>query len=81
MVLLYLLDVFAGVAFHSESNNMTSWRLAALFQPMILSPVKAGEYVIEEDKYSVLSQGVLTLLIESIDLLLLEDMCTYSMLR
>lgn len=64
-VLLYLLDVFAVIASHSESNKMTSWRIAKVFQPVILSSVKAGEYFIEEDTYSVLSQRVLTFLIES----------------
>lgn len=63
-VLLYLLDLFAVIAFHSESNRMTSWRLAKLFQPMVLSPVKAGEYFVEESTALELSQDVLNFLIK-----------------
>lgn len=43
---------------------MTSRRIAKVFQPVILSPVKASEYFIEIDPYSELSQQVLTFLIE-----------------
>ena len=70
-LLLYLLDTFAVIASHSESNKMTSSRIARAFQPAILSPVKAGEYFIEEDAFSELSQHVLTFLID-FDLELLE---------
>ena len=63
-VLLYLLDIFATIAECSESNKMTSSRIAKVFQPVILSPVKAGEYFIEEDTFSELSQHVLNYLID-----------------
>ena len=43
---------------------MTSSRIAKVLQPVILSPVKAGEYLIEEDTFSELSQDVLIFLIE-----------------
>ena len=46
---------------------MTSQRLAAIFQPAILSPVKAGEDFIEEISSRQLSQDVLTFLIENQD--------------
>ena len=63
-VLMYLLDTFAVIASHSESNKMTSSRIAKVFQPVILSPVKAGEYFIGDDKFSELSHHVLTFLID-----------------
>ena len=66
-VLVYLLAMFALIAVHSESNKMTSSRIAQVFQPVILSPLKAGEYSIEEDTFYELSQQVLTFLIESVD--------------
>lgn len=56
--------MFAVIASHSESNKMTSSRIARVFQPAILSPVKAGEYLIEGDTFSELSQHVLTFLID-----------------
>ena len=62
-VLSYLLDVFAIIDFHSETNEMTSWRLAKLFQPMVLSP---GEHSIEESISLELSQYVLNFLIKTI---------------
>ncbi len=63
-LLLYLVDLFGAIANDSESNQMTSSRIAKVFQPVILSPVKAGEYFIEEDTFSELSQHVLTFLID-----------------
>ena len=62
-VLLYLLDLFAVIAFRSESNKMTSWRLAKLFQPMVLSPVKAGECFVDKSTALRLSRCVLDFLI------------------
>lgn len=46
---------------------MTSPRLAAVFQPAILSPVKAGEDFIEEEKPRQICQEVLIFLIENQD--------------
>ena len=66
-LLLYLLDVMAVLCSKSEINKMTSQRLAAIFQPAILSPVKAGEDFIEEISSHQLSQDVLTFLIEQQD--------------
>ena len=63
-LLLYLLDIFAVIASHSESNKMTSWRIAKVFRQVILSPVKAGGYYTEDDPFSGLSQYVLTFLIQ-----------------
>ena len=63
-LLLYLLDLFSGFAFHSQSNKMTSSRIAKVFQPVILSPVKAREYFVEDDTFCELSQHVLTFLID-----------------
>lgn len=63
-VLWYLLDLFVVIVDHSESNKMTSSRIAQVFQPVLLSPVKAGDYLIEEDTFSELSQDVLIVLIE-----------------
>ena len=54
-VLSYLLNVFAIIGLHAESNKMTIWRLAKVFPPMILLPVKAGKCYIE-DEHSELSQ-------------------------
>ena len=66
-LLLYLLDIMAVFCSKSEINKMTSQRLAAIFQPAILSPVKAGEDFIEEMSSRQLSQDVLTFLIERQD--------------
>ena len=63
-LLWYLLEFFAVIASHSRRNKMTSSRIAKVLQPVILSPVKAGEYLIEEDIFSELSQDVLIFLIE-----------------
>lgn len=63
-LLLFLLDIFVVVVSHSESNKMTSSRIAQVFQPVILSLVKAGEYSIEKDTSSELSRYVLIFLIE-----------------
>jgi hypothetical protein len=46
---------------------MTSGRLAAIFQPVILSPVKKEEENIEDPAFRRLSQSVLTFLIENWD--------------
>ena len=46
---------------------MTSERLAAFFQPAILSPVGAGEDSVEEAHSFQLSQIVLVFLIENQD--------------
>ena len=66
-LLLYLLDLLAVFASKCETNRMTSPRLAAVFQPAILSPVKAGEDFIEEEKSRQISQEVLIFLIENQD--------------
>ena len=66
-LLLYLLDLMAVFWLKSEVNKMTSQRLAAIFQPAILSPVKAGEDFIEETTSRQLSQDVLKFLIENQD--------------
>ena len=63
-LLLYLLDFLAVFARKSELNNLTTERLATIFQPAILSPVRAGEEFVEEKAYRRLSQGVVTYLIE-----------------
>ena len=63
-LLLYLLEIFAVIASRSGSNKMTSSRIAKMFQPVILSPVKADDYYIEEDAFSELSYHVLTFLID-----------------
>ena len=62
-LLLYLLDLLAMFT-KSESNNLTAERLATIFQPAILSPVRAGEEFIEEKAYRGLSRDVLTYLIK-----------------
>ena len=43
---------------------MTSSRIAKVFQPVILSPVKAGGHFIVDDISSKLSQSVLTFSID-----------------
>ncbi|KAK0517095.1 hypothetical protein JMJ35_000250 [Cladonia borealis] len=63
-LLLYLLDVFGVIASYSESNKMTASRIAKAFQPVILSPVKAGGHFIIDDISSELTQSVLTFLID-----------------
>ena len=63
-LLLYLLDLLAVFASKSESNNLTAERLATIFQPAILSPVRAGEEFVEEKAYRRLSRDVLTYLID-----------------
>ena len=64
-LLLYLLDLLAVFASKSDINNMTSTRLAAVFQPAILSSVKADEDFIEEEASRRLSQDVIIFLIEN----------------
>lgn len=64
-LLLYLLDLLAVFAFKSDTNNLTAKRLATIFQPAILSPVRAGEEFVEEEAYRRLSRDVLTYLIEN----------------
>ena len=63
-LLLYLLDLLAVFAYRSHVNKMTSARLARVFQPVILSPVRRGEEFIEEAKSRQLSEDVLIFLIE-----------------
>ena len=63
-LLIYLLDLLVTFALKSEINKMTSQRLAAIFQPAILSPVKAGEDFDEKAESCQLSQMVLAFLIE-----------------
>lgn len=70
-LLLYLLDLLAVFASKAEINKMTSARLAAVFQPTILSPVEAGDGFIEEEKSLRLSQDVLVFLLENQDSFLL----------
>ena len=66
-LLLYLLDLLAVFADQSRSNNLTAKRLATIFQPAILSPVRAGEEFVEEEAYRRLSRDVFTFLIENQD--------------
>ena len=66
-LLLYLLDLLAVFASRSFMNKMTSARLARIFQPVILSPVRSGEEFIEEAKSRQLSEHVLIFLIENQD--------------
>ena len=73
-LLLYLLDLLAAFASKSEINKMTSQRLAAIFQPALLSPNKAGEEYIEESGSCRLSQMVLVFLIQNWDNLMLGMM-------
>ena len=72
-LLLYLLDMLAVFASKSETNSMTSTRLAAIFQPAILSPVRVGEDFIEESNSRRLSQDVVTFLIENQDHFLIDE--------
>lgn len=69
-LLLYLLDLLAVFASKSEINKMTSARLATIFQPSILSPVKAGDDFSEDEISRRLSTDVLIFLIEAQDNLL-----------
>ena len=62
-LLLYLLDLLAVFADKLNTNNLTAERLASIFQPAILSPVRAGEEYVEEEAYRRLSRDVLTYLI------------------
>ena len=71
-LLLYLLDLMAVFASKSEFNRMTSQHLAAIFQPAILSPVKAGGDFEEETESCQLSQRVLVFLIENQDSFLID---------
>ena len=64
-LLLYLLDVLAVFASRSEVNKMDSARIARIFQPVILSPLRRGEKFIEEAKSRRLSEDVLIFLIEN----------------
>ena len=73
-LLQYLLDLLAAFASKSEINKMTSQRLAAIFQPALLSPNKAGEEYIEESGSCRLSQMVLVFLIQNWDNLMLGMM-------
>ena len=66
-LLLYLLDLLALFASKSEVNKMTSARLARVFQPVILSPIRSGEEFIEEAKSRQLSEDVLIFLIVNQD--------------
>ena len=66
-LLLYLLDLLAVFASKSESNNLTVERLATIFQPAILSPVRAGEEFVEEKAYRQLSRDILIYLINHQD--------------
>ena len=66
-LLLYLLDLLAVFASKSELNTMTSERLAAIFQPTILSPVGAGGDNIEEENSRRVSRDVVAFLIENQD--------------
>jgi hypothetical protein len=59
-ILLYLLDLLSVFASKSELNNMTIPKLAAIFQPGILSHPEHGSSIREAQ----LSQDVLHLLIE-----------------
>ena len=64
-LLLYLLDLLAVLDSNSDRNRLTAKRLATIFQPAILSPVRAGEEFVEEEAYRRLSQDVLTYMILS----------------
>lgn len=66
-LLLYLLDILAVFASRSEVNKMTFARLATVFQPSILSPVKAGDDFIENGNSRRLSIDVLSFLMEKKD--------------
>ena len=62
-LLLYLLDLLSVFDLQSDTNNLTAKRLATIFQPAILSPVRAGEEFVEEEAYRQLSRDVITYLI------------------
>ena len=62
-LLLYLLDLLAVFDSESDKNNLTAERLATIFQPAILAPVRAGEEFVEEEAHRRLSRDVLTYLI------------------
>lgn len=63
-LLLYLLSLMAVLVSKSNLNNLTAERLATIFQPAILSPVRAGEECVEEEAYRRLSRDVLIYLIK-----------------
>ena len=73
MLLFYLLDLLAIFASKSKINKMTPQRLAAIFQPAILSPVKACEDFDEKAESCQLSQMVLAFLIEGTKTILRLD--------
>jgi len=66
-LLLYLLDLLAVFASKSVINKMTPRRLAAIFQPSLLSPIKAGDDYIEDATSRQLSQDVLVFMIDHQD--------------
>ena len=66
-LLVYLLDILAVFVYRSETNKMTSARLARIFCPVILSPVRRGEEFIEQARSRQLSEDVLIFLIENPD--------------
>lgn len=67
-LLLYLLDLLAVFASKVETNKMGVSRLAAIFQPAILSPVATrDEEFIEEAMSREKSREVLVFLIENQD--------------
>ena len=67
-LLIYLLDLLAAFASKSDVNKMTVSRLAAIFQPAILSPVKArDDDFIEEAASRQHSQVVVAFLIAKHD--------------
>ena len=71
--LLYLVDLLALLASSSGIFKMTSQRLAAIFQPAILSPGKiGGDFIKKEGSYQ-LSQKVIGFLIENADLFLWDS--------
>lgn len=63
-LLLYILDFLAAIADESELNKMNSTRLAAIFQPAILSPIRAHDDYIEEAVSQQHSQEVLVFLLK-----------------
>ena len=69
MVLGFILDLLARIASNSELNDLTAERLATIFQPAILSPVRAGEEFVEDEANRRLSRDVLTYLIIYLGLL------------
>ena len=66
-LLLYILDLLAVFASKSELNKLQCSRLAPVFQPAILSPVKFNDGCIEEQGARRHSCEVLTFLIENQD--------------